>query len=578
MSAFWDGHRRGAAHWFRAAAAVAVTAAAFALPSPGFARPSPGFTLPSLGFALPSPGFAADTWSGPTAIDNSNPPENISCPTVTFCAAVGAGGYGQTFNGSSWGAPTNVDPSSNPSGHTLGSVSCPSASFCAAVDQAGNAVTFNGSSWSAPIAVDTTGNSLAAVSCASESLCVAGDVGGNGFTYNGSAWSGPVTINNVSNHQSIGGIACPSASFCVAVGQRGDVETSSNSGASWSPAPVNIGPNNLTSVSCPSASFCVAVDSGGNAFTYNGSSWSASDPIDTANGQIDGGGFMAVSCPSSSFCAAIDGRESVLIFNGSSWSAPQQLESAVESSGVSCVSSSFCIALDGGGNAFLYGAAAAPAPLPAPVIGKTANATPVSGQVFVKVPPGKSVDEGPGGGRATAAAGAGPGFVRLTAATQIPIGSEINSLHGSLRLVTATAAKGKTQNGTFGGAIFKLTQTARGPSNGLATLALVESAFEGAPTYAGCTRGRRAGDVDATAASSKVLQLLRASAHGKFRTRGRYSAATVLGTIWTVADRCDGTLTHDVADRVSVTDFVRHKTIVLHAGQSYLAKAPPPGK
>ena len=74
--------------------------------------------------------------------------------------------------------------------------------------------------------------------------------------------------------------------------------------------------------------------------------------------------------------------------------------------------------------------------------------------------------------------------------------------------------------------------------------------------------------------TSRVLQLLRASAHGKFRTRGRYSAATVLGTAWTVADRCDGTLTHDLTDSVSVTDFVRHKTIILHAGQSYLPSAP----
>jgi hypothetical protein len=190
----------------------------------------------------------------------------------------------------------------------------------------------------------------------------------------------------------------------------------------------------------------------------------------------------------------------------------------------------------------------------------------VSGVVFVKPPRGTAVDGG---------AAAGQGFVRLTAATQIPIGSEINSLHGSLKLVTAAPKKGLTQSGTFRGAIFRLTQAARGASKGLATLSLVESAFQGAPTYGVCTHKGKAADASAAAASSHVLQLLRASAHGKFRTRGRYSAATVLGTIWTVADRCDGTLTHDITDRVSVTDFVRRKTVVLHAGQSYLAKAPP---
>ena len=77
-----------------------------------------------------------------------------------------------------------------------------------------------------------------------------------------------------------------------------------------------------------------------------------------------------------------------------------------------------------------------------------------------------------------------------------------------------------------------------------------------------------------TAASSRTLQLLHASAKGKFSTRGRYSAATVRGTKWTIADRCDGTLTHDITHSVAVTDFVRHKTIILHAGQTYLAKAP----
>jgi hypothetical protein len=84
----------------------------------------------------------------------------------------------------------------------------------------------------------------------------------------------------------------------------------------------------------------------------------------------------------------------------------------------------------------------------------------------------------------------------------------------------------------------------------------------------------KAGEASAAALSSRTLQLLHASAHGKFRTSGRYSAATVRGTRWTIADRCDGTLTRDITDSVVVTDFVRHKNIVLHPGQRYLALAP----
>jgi hypothetical protein len=556
MSALRFGRRRCAAHRGRVVAVV-VTAAVI---------------------AVPSSGLAAAGWSGPTSIDGSNPPQNVSCPTATFCAVVGTGGWGQTFNGISWGAPVNIDPSSNPSGHTLTAVSCPSASFCAAVDQAGNAVTFNGTSWSSPVAVDATRNALTAVSCTSASFCVAGDGGGNGFSYDGSTWSGPVVVNHVSNSEDIGGMSCPSSSFCIAVGENGTFETSINGGVTWTtPQTIKSGVN-LQAVSCPSTGFCIAVDNAGNAYTYDGSAWSAGAPIDTATAQIDGGEFTAVSCPSASFCVAIDGRENVLTFNGSAWSAPQNLASAVAHPGVACASSSFCAAVDGVGDAFVFGAATAPPPpppatLPAPVLGKTANATPVSGVVFVRPPRGKSLDIA-GHVLAGAAAGGGTGFVRLTAAAQIPVGSEVNSLRGSLKLVTATAKKDKTQSGTFRGGIFKLTQATRGSTRGLATLALVESAFKGAPTYGTCRHKGKATDAAAAAVSSKVLQLLKASAHGKFRTRGRYSAATVRGTIWTVADRCDGTLTHDITDSVSVTDFVRHKTIVLHGGQSYLAKAP----
>ena len=186
-----------------------------------------------------------------------------------------------------------------------------------------------------------------------------------------------------------------------------------------------------------------------------------------------------------------------------------------------------------------------PAP-PAPVLGKSVNATPVSGQVFVLV---------------------GTKLVPLTEASQLRSGTVVDTRHGQLELTAATTAKHKRQTGVFGGAVFKITQTRAA----LTTLSLVESAFQGAPSFATC-RAHKLPDARAAAASKRTLQLLHASAHGKFSTRGRYSAATVLGTKWTIADRCDGTLVHDIKDSVVVSDLVRHKKIVLHAGQSYLAK------
>ena len=115
--------------------------------------------------------------------------------------------------------------------------------------------------------------------------------------------------------------------------------------------------------------------------------------------------------------------------------------------------------------------------------------------------------------------------------------------------------------------MFKVTQA----RSGLATISLVSNAFKGAPSFASCKTKK--GKAVSAAVSSKTLQLLHSSAHGKFRTKGKYAAATVRGTIWTIADRCDGTLTHAIKDTVTVSDFVRHKTIILRPGHSYLAKA-----
>jgi hypothetical protein len=192
---------------------------------------------------------------------------------------------------------------------------------------------------------------------------------------------------------------------------------------------------------------------------------------------------------------------------------------------------------------------AGPAP-PPPVLGRTVNAKPISGQVFILV---------------------GTKLVPLTEAQQIPSGATLDARAGSLQLTAAGTKGHKRETGVFGGAVFKLTQA----RTGLTNLALAEGAFTGAPTFATC-KAHKAGE--ASVAASKTLQLLHASAKGKFRTSGRYSAATVRGTKWTIADRCDGTLTRDIVHSVVVTDFVRHKTIVLHAGQSYLARAQRPGR
>jgi hypothetical protein len=199
----------------------------------------------------------------------------------------------------------------------------------------------------------------------------------------------------------------------------------------------------------------------------------------------------------------------------------------------------------------------------APILGRNFNISLVSGIALIKV---NGV------------------FIPLTQLRQLPVGSVIDALFGSIRLFAAVPSNGKAldarkhkkalkvETGTFKGGIYKVTQTSSGKQKGLVTLSLIEAAFKGAPTYASC-KHKAADGAHAAALSHKILQTLHGSAKGKFSTSGRFSAATVRGTVWGVTDRCDGTLTRDFTDSVVVTDFVHHKKITLHAGQSYLAKS-----
>ena len=94
-------------------------------------------------------------------------------------------------------------------------------------------------------------------------------------------------------------------------------------------------------------------------------------------------------------------------------------------------------------------------------------------------------------------------------------------------------------------------------------------------SFDSCLPGRRrASDKASAALSRRTIRRLRARARGRFRTRGRNSTATVRGTIWITADRCDGTLTKVKRGKVVVRDFRRQRTIPVRAGKSYLARAP----
>ena len=152
-------------------------------------------------------------------------------------------------------------------------------------------------------------------------------------------------------------------------------------------------------------------------------------------------------------------------------------------------------------------------------------------------------------------------FARLATSAEVPFGSEIDASHGRIALTSALPS-GQTQTGRFGGGRFQLRQGRRG---------YVDLYLRGRA----CPRlGRHAHVGSASAASARrpLRHLWGHDRGGRFRTHGRHSQATVRGTRWLVADRCDGTLTLVTKGSVVVRDTIHHRRVVLLAGERYLAR------
>jgi hypothetical protein len=203
-----------------------------------------------------------------------------------------------------------------------------------------------------------------------------------------------------------------------------------------------------------------------------------------------------------------------------------------------------------------------------PVPGKTFDARVVSGNVFIKYPAGT-------GPRATAP----KGFVPLQGAANVPMGAQLDTRKGRVA-VTSAADTGavKTQTADFYDGLFQVKQTLPKKKPKKPTALITNMVMKGEPSRSVCAplKGARAAVVDKTKKKKgphSVLGKLWGNGKGKFQTTGKYSSATVRGTIWLTQDRCDGTLVTVKRGVVSVRDFKRKKTVSVKAGHSYLARA-----
>ena len=322
-----------------------------------------------------------------------------SCATASFCVAVGtdyAGPYRRTmieqWNGTAWAVVTSPDTSSTQA-NALYAVSCPTTTFCMAV---GSVVAsgvrrtlveqWDGTAWSivpSPDVTTSSGNDLADVSCTSSTSCVAvGEVYSSpgsalAMTWNGIAWSlsSPARPGSASS-SFFDGVSCTSAAFCVAVGGAYGPSptatlTETWNGSGWaivpSPDPYVGADQVLLSVACTSTSSCMATgfgDIGTLARTlieqWNGVAWSVDASPDASATSNDS--LAAVSCAGPASCVAVGSSEAapgatsyvteVVAWDGTTWTLEASPNPGVtppnpnqaELNGVSCVGGHLCVA------------------------------------------------------------------------------------------------------------------------------------------------------------------------------------------------------------------------------------------
>ena len=215
--------------------------------------------------------------------------------------------------------------------------------------------------------------------------------------------------------------------------------------------------------------------------------------------------------------------------------------------------------------------------LPPPTLGKTADITPVSGDILVK-------DTGSNHYR------------HVPQGAVVPNGSKIDASRGEVQM-TLALPHGSYETGVFYDGQFKLHQngktgatsatltgghsvkycpaTAIGPGDavGIAAEARATASIASANASIASANASIAGTKGKGKGKGKGLTSLWANAHGNFTTKGSGGAAAVLGTKWFTEDTCAGTWFTVVRDKIKVTAYYPHPhTVIVTAGHSFFAR------
>jgi Divergent InlB B-repeat domain len=313
--------------------------------------------------ALATAAYPVDFAAAQSIGDATNTINGVSCPSVSFCAAVDAQGYALVTStpavASSW------QRAYLPSGPPLSAISCPSASFCVAVDTTGNAFVSSDplgatpASWSEKTQIAGNGHALESVSCPSSSTCVAASPDNGLLVSNdgGSSWA----VVSGTAPAAPASVSCPSTALCVAIANSREALTLTNlaAGAGATVVPDSTADSQITdnfeAVACATTSLCVAVDS----MAYAAASTSPATPtwataVETGSSST----LQAVACPLSTMCVAVD-SDGYATFTtdagdgaSASWSTDETgFDNGHALESVSCPQSGYCVAVDDYGNA-----------------------------------------------------------------------------------------------------------------------------------------------------------------------------------------------------------------------------------
>jgi hypothetical protein len=286
---------------------------------------------------------------------------DVSCPAAGDCVAVGGRYYGftpliETLSDGAWTASVGVTGAESTA---FNGVACPSEGSCVAVGyyMIGSnyrpvAATLADGTWTAtdlPLPKDADRSTYAVmgdVRCPAQATCVAtgdykdqnGDMRPLIETLSGEKWAAmpaPLPAGAVATGQAIGGVACPVAGSCVAVGQYTEHSgataplTETLSGGTWTPAALPLPADaaadgqlaGLYQVYCRAAGSCLAVGHYMNRSdqtqylieTLSGGTWTAATaPLPAGavanqkwNQQQGGTTLTAVACQAVGSCVAL---------------------------------------------------------------------------------------------------------------------------------------------------------------------------------------------------------------------------------------------------------------------------------